>query len=206
MDKFSARETEWMLELDGIPLAGFWQRAFAFVIDWIIIIAIISVVASAIGFGYVETHGGISKLKQDERVQKIMRGDGSDFEKMEPQLEKKQDSEAETITSDIAIPVLYFGLLGWRGKGRTPGKRLMKIKVVSLTNHEIGWWQSIERALGYGASLLEGGFGFVQFWLNRNRMCVHDRIAETIVVDVRMRKNEAAADAADASDTAESLN
>ena len=182
MDKFSARETEWMLELDGIPLAGFWQRAFAFVIDWIIIIAIISVVASAIGFGYVETHGGISKLKQDERVQKIMRGDGSDFERMEPQLEKKQDSEAETITSDIAIPVLYFGLLGWRGKGRTPGKRLMKIRVVSIVHRHLGLWHSVERALGYGAAALEGGFGFVQFFIHPYRRCVQDRIAETIVV------------------------
>ena len=57
--------------------------------------------------------------------------------------------------------------------------------MISITHHEIGWWQSTERALGYGASLLEGGFGFAQFFINRNQQCVHDRIAETIVVDVR---------------------
>jgi hypothetical protein len=40
----------------------------------------------------------------------------------------------------------------------------------------------MERALGYGASMLEGGFGFAQYFTNPNRCCVHDRIAETIVV------------------------
>jgi hypothetical protein len=60
--------------------------------------------------------------------------------------------------------------------------------------------------VGFCSACWIGGFGFVQFWLNRNRMCVHDRIAETIVVDIRMRRNVAAADAADAQDTAESLN
>ncbi len=43
------------------------------------------------------------------------------------------------------------------------------------------------QALGYGASALEGGFGFIQFFLHHNRQCVHDRIAETIVVKEQRR-------------------
>ena len=78
--------------------------------------------------------------------------------------------------------VLYFGLIMWRWNGRTPGKWLMGIRVVSLTHRRMGLWQSIERALGYGASMLEGGFGFFQYFMNANRLCTHDRIAETIVV------------------------
>jgi uncharacterized RDD family membrane protein YckC len=78
---------------------------------------------------------------------------------------------------------VYFAVALKLGRGQTPGKKLLKIRVVSLTHPQIGWWQSIERGLGYGASLLEGGFGFAQYWIHRNRMCVHDRIAETIVVD-----------------------
>ena len=45
----------------------------------------------------------------------------------------------------------------------------------------------MERALGYGASMLEGGFGFAQYFTNPNRCCVHDRIAETIVVSDKKR-------------------
>jgi hypothetical protein len=43
-------------------------------------------------------------------------------------------------------------------------------------------WHSFERALGYGASALEFGFGFVQYFIHPNRRTVHDRMAETIVI------------------------
>jgi hypothetical protein len=37
-----------------------------------------------------------------------------------------------------------------------------------------------ERAFGYGAAVIEGGLGFLQFFWDRNRMCAQDRLAETI--------------------------
>jgi hypothetical protein len=58
---------------------------------------------------------------------------------------------------------------------------------MSLTSQRLGLWQSIERALGYGAAILEGGLGFLQFFWDKNRMCAQDRLAETIVVDVRKK-------------------
>ena len=78
--------------------------------------------------------------------------------------------------------MLYFGLATYFGKGRTPGKRLLGIRVVSLVYQRLGLWHSIERALGYAASALEFGFGFLQYFVHPNRRTVHDRIAETIVV------------------------
>jgi hypothetical protein len=62
---------------------------------------------------------------------------------------------------------------------------LARTRIVSLTSDRLGLWQSIERALGYGAAILEGGLGFLQFFWDKNRMCAQDRLAETIVVDVR---------------------
>ena len=85
--------------------------------------------------------------------------------------------------------VLYFGLFFRFTNGLTPGKRLLRIRVVSLTHPRLSLFQSIERALGYGASALEGGFGFLQYFLNPNHQCAHDRLAETIVVLDR-RKHE----------------
>jgi hypothetical protein len=55
-----------------------------------------------------------------------------------------------------------------------------------------------ERALGYGAGVLEGGLGFLQFFWDRNRMCAQDRLAETIVIDTRKRTQTREADEADA--------
>ena len=59
MRNFSARETEWLLELDGIELAAFWPRAFAFVIDWTLICIVMTVIVG-IGFG---AWVGIRKLE-----------------------------------------------------------------------------------------------------------------------------------------------
>lgn len=80
---------------------------------------------------------------------------------------------------------LYFGLANYFGDGRTPGKRLMGIRAVSLVHDRLSLWHSFERALGYGASILELGFGFVQYFIHPNRRTVHGRIAETIVVRER---------------------
>jgi len=106
-----------------------------------------------------------------------------------PQIEQYGKTFEETplgetlhLAEHLIIPVLYFGLLLWHGKGRTPGKRLMKIRVVSIVHRHLGLWHSVERALGYGAATLEGGFGFVQYFIHPYRRCVQDRIAETIVV------------------------
>ena len=88
--------------------------------------------------------------------------------------------------------ILYFGLIVWRSNGFTPGKKLFGIRILSLTHPQITLWQSIERALGYGASMLEAGLGFFQYFTARNRCCVHDRIAETIVVNERAMKIAAA--------------
>src|ERR1700694_1823472 len=72
------------------------------------------------------------------------------------------------------LPVVYFGLFVWITNGRTPGKWLTGIRIVSLAHKRISIWHSLERSLGYGASLLEGGFGFFQYLTHPNRQTVHD--------------------------------
>jgi uncharacterized RDD family membrane protein YckC len=88
----------------------------------------------------------------------------------------------------ILLALTYFGLSTYLGKGRTVGKYLLGIRVVSLVHSHMSLWHSIERALGYAASSLEAGFGFFQFFIHPNRQTVHDRIAETIVIVSPRRK------------------
>lgn len=85
----------------------------------------------------------------------------------------------------LAAVVVYFGTLTYFGHGQTPGKHLLGIRVLSLVHERISFWHSVERALGYGASALELGFGFLQYFIHPNAQTVHDRIAETIVVSER---------------------
>ena len=90
---------------------------------------------------------------------------------------------------NIIVMILYWGLAAYFGNGQTPGKWVARSRVVSPTGERMGLWHSIERGLGYGAAVLELGLGFLQFFWDRNRMCAQDRLAETIVVDVRKRAN-----------------
>jgi uncharacterized RDD family membrane protein YckC len=91
---------------------------------------------------------------------------------------------------NIAMMVLYWGLATYFGNGQTIGKWVARTRVLSVTSERMGLWQSVERGLGYGAAVLEGGLGFLQFFWDPNQMCAQDRLAETIVIDVRKQKAE----------------
>jgi uncharacterized RDD family membrane protein YckC len=86
---------------------------------------------------------------------------------------------------NVVTMLLYWAVANYFGNGQTPGKWMVRTRAVSLVSDRLGRWQSIERALGYGAAVLEGGLGFAQFFWDRNRMCAQDRLAETVVVDLR---------------------
>ena len=89
---------------------------------------------------------------------------------------------------NIVVMVLYWGFANYFGNGQTPGKWVARTRTVSLTSERMRPWQSIERALGYGSAVLELGLGFLQIFWDHNRMCAQDRLAETIVIDVREPK------------------
>jgi len=80
------------------------------------------------------------------------------------------------------IPVSYFALSFYFWKGQTVGKQLLRIRVLSLYHEHIGFWHCLERSLGYYASTLEFGLGFIQAIWNPNRMALHDKIGGTIVI------------------------
>lgn len=113
---------------------------------------------------------------------------------------RQQTEEAETRT-DERPGVLSFLLtlwddlgfgLGWAGlyftiflarwKGQTPGKRLLKLRVVRLTGEPLGWWPAFERFGGYAASLATGMLGFIQIIWDANRQGIHDKVVGTVVI------------------------
>ena len=159
---YNGTESHRMHELDGLPLASFMSRAAAFIVDFLIAAAA-SVPILVFGAELLQRFG---LVREDLRLV-------FDFGHW----------------YSIILLVAYFALSTYLGKGKTPGKRLMGIRVVSLVHEEIGPWHAVERALGYGASFLEFGFGFLQYFIDANRRTVHDRIAETIVIQDRKSKD-----------------
>jgi uncharacterized RDD family membrane protein YckC len=140
-------------ELQGLPLATFKARAGAFIIDFIIVVLL------SIPVGLLLEY---RKLSQGQDVH----------------LEINPFHDWWSLI----VLVLYSGLSTYFSHGQTLGKRLLRIRVLSLTHDHLSFWHAIERALGYGASALEGGVGFFQYFIHPNRQTTHDRIAETIVV------------------------
>jgi uncharacterized RDD family membrane protein YckC len=152
--KFDPVELHRRQSLKGLPFASFGKRAMAFIID-------IGLIALFLGlFALPDTLRSLSKT--------------GDF---------KMNIDPFHGWELLSI-LLYFGLWTYFGHGQTLGKKLLKIRVISLVHERLTLWHSIERSLGYGASLLEGGFGFIQYFIHPNRQTVHDRIAETIVIKV----------------------
>jgi hypothetical protein len=115
-------------------------------------------------------------------------------------------AENGRLADELAEERESLGILGWLGKvadelglgfgwtglyftaflalwrGQTPGKRLLGIRVVRLSGAPIGWWAAFERFGGYAASIFTGLLGFLQITWDRNRMALHDKITETVVV------------------------
>ncbi|MCS6991357.1 MAG: RDD family protein [Chitinophagales bacterium] len=97
-------------------------------------------------------------------------------------------SNAAQILLNLSMAVFiifYFTLSVYLFGGRTLGKWLMRIRVISLYHHRISLWHALERTFGYAASCLELGLGFLQILWNPNRMALHDKVAGTIVIDER---------------------
>ncbi|MCK4942106.1 MAG: RDD family protein, partial [Candidatus Aminicenantes bacterium] len=150
----SSRETA----LAGTPLASFTRRVIALLIDFLV--AGIMFILLAVGIIFIVQLTGLVKLDPDLNID--FRFFGNWY-------------------SAIWL-VLYFTLSVYLSNGRTIGKRLCRIRVMSLVHDRVGLWHAFERAIGYGASTLEFGFGFFQYFIRSDRRTIHDRIAETIVI------------------------
>jgi uncharacterized RDD family membrane protein YckC len=184
MRYFSAHETAWLLKLDGIELAPFWRRAVAFALDCVavLLLFILAVVAGTLAYSAVRTLSGHPlppSISIQIRPEQLVFDD-----KHGTELARVGDEWAHLLYYSLT-PVLYFGILTWWMKGRSPGKWLLRIRVLSIVHPRLTFWHSIERALGYGAAILEFGFGFLQFFIHPYRRCAQDRLAETIVVTER---------------------
>ncbi len=90
--------------------------------------------------------------------------------------------EMFNIIKEYFISLLYF-VLFFRTDGRTPGKRIFRLRVVDLEGKpRLGWYQCFERAHGYVCSGLFASLGFWQVLWNRKGLTMHDKIAGTTVI------------------------
>lgn len=91
-------------------------------------------------------------------------------------------AEAEDLGLSFGWGGLFFTIFLARWKGRTPGKKLLGLRVVRLSGEPMGWWPAFERFGGYAASLATGSLGFLQILWDPNRQGVHDKVVGTVVI------------------------
>ena len=157
-------------ELQGLPLANFWRRALAFIIDII--------VCSFLLFVGMVIYGICAKLIT------------ASGEKGAYNVNLTFGEETADIILELIIPIVYAGLIVYLTQGKTVGKWITGIRIVSITHHRISFIHSAERAMAYVSSILEFGFGFAQYFMNVNHRTLGDKVGETIVIRDRLTKKE----------------
>jgi len=164
---YTAHETNRMKELEGNQLASFRDRGLAIIVDLcVVIVLLLLCLVMAL---FISGKPQNVKFKFDEKLNTSVA------------VNRTEEAWARYAV-EFGVPLVYWGLLTYLTNGKTIGKWLAGIRVVSTKHEHISLWQSIERALGYSISALEFGFGFLQYFIVPNRRTTHDRIAETIVV------------------------
>jgi hypothetical protein len=96
--------------------------------------------------------------------------------------------ETFNILKEYVVSLIYF-VFFFRFGGRTPGKRIFRLKAVDLEGKSrLGWYQCFERAHGYVCSGLFASLGFWQVLWNKKGLTMHDKIAGTTVVKLLKKK------------------
>jgi uncharacterized RDD family membrane protein YckC len=170
---FHAHETAREEELEGLPLASFGRRVIGYWIDVILLAPLTFLIT------WLWTRYGFLAdfLHREWKWHGTTVHIGTGYS-------GPSDSNEWIF---IVAALFSIALVNYFSNGKSVGKWITRTRIVSLTHERLGLWQCVERILGYGASMAEGGLGFVQYYWSPNRMCAQDRLAETIVVDTRKK-------------------
>ncbi len=90
--------------------------------------------------------------------------------------------EFSSVFSWGVVFVAWFTALTRLGRGRTPGKAMLGLRVVRLDGRALGWNDAFGRAGGYSGSAATALLGFIQMIWDANRQTLHDRMVGTVVL------------------------
>jgi hypothetical protein len=142
--------------------------------------------AAELAGALVEWLAAARLARLERRIERLAAENRTLAEKLEEERERGLVRSLLRAADEIGIGFgwagLYFTLFVALWGGRTPGKRLMRIRIVRLDGKPIGLWAAFNRFGGYAASIFTGLLGFVEMFWDRNRQALHDRIASTVVV------------------------
>ena len=95
---------------------------------------------------------------------------------------------APFILLSIAVVVgfLYFTLF-WTWRGQTPGKMLIRAKVVRTNGEALSFGRAALRFIGFAVCFFTIYIGFIMIAFNTQKRGLHDTIADTCVIKLEAR-------------------
>ncbi len=153
--------------------AGFWRRLGAYTVDGIIILftfIVLSIIASLAFFS-----GAIS-------------GNSKDF--IADLADPARFSSIMILTwlFFIFFNIAYFTYFHGT-TGRTPGKMLLGLQVISMEGAPISYGIAFLRAVGYLVSSALFNLGFIWIAFDKRKQGWHDKIAGTVVI-IKEQQND----------------
>ncbi len=157
--------------------AGFWRRFVAFTVDNIIIniVFIIFTIITATAFIMGSVSGGDARAWIAELTDPA----------------RRTSLALLVVAFYTVLSIIYFTY--FHGiKGRTPGKMLLGLQVLSDEGKPIGFGSAFLRAVGYLVSslLFTIPLGFIWAAFDKRKQGWHDKIAGTVVI-IRHEENDA---------------
>ncbi len=151
--------------------AGFVSRAIAFVLDILIVIAIIAVINGAIALTLNFFLG-----MEVTSCPPLRFGAGV----FQSGLICHVANLTRLVLTIVAAPI-YFGLF-WTLGGQTLGQYVMGLRVVRLDGRRMTFWRSLVRWIGYFVSFFALGIGYLWVLWDDRRQGFMDKLAKTVVV------------------------
>ena len=155
--------------------AGFWRRLIAYFIDGsiitivLILLAVIAAVAYFAGAMSGDSHAWVAQMTDPERVTSLTLW-----------------FWLFSIVMNIAYFTYFHG-----STGRTPGKMLLGLQVVSTDGLPISFGTAFLRSVGYLVSSAVFCLGYIWIGFDKKKQGWHDKIAGTVVI-IREPESKAA--------------
>jgi uncharacterized RDD family membrane protein YckC len=149
-------------KVQNVPLnGGFWRRAVAYLFDLLFLELL---------FGVFLFLGATA----------VDLAEASDFQPLFFS-ESLASMTLSLVLLWVSLFLLYFTFFTHRG-GQTPGKMLVRVRVVTRQNDEVTLLRALGRSAGYFLSSAFFGIGFMLAAFHPEKRALHDLLAGTRVI------------------------
>jgi uncharacterized RDD family membrane protein YckC len=144
----------------GDNLASFWWRMLAFIIDYVIISILLTILfILSVQFGLTIKVPTIDDILKESFVERLK-----------------------------LMLVIYLALIIYNSAGEASawegsiGKRICRLVVVDVDGQRLSYPRALLRSFGKAISLFINGIGFLSIFFSEHRQALHDYLAKTYVV------------------------